>query len=329
MSLSFSPLRRRFLDPTRGLPATEPRAREIARTDDRRSLTPRTFRTGRDRVHGPRTFPVVRDARAVAALARVSMARMDARGARRALRLRRTFPDGVRECDVRADRSFFFFARPPSLATLRSRARGGARDALRARRRPSPSRRSPHRGWLSSCCTRRRRGTRRPDKLRVAAEKTLAVTGTVSDPTRRAVSGEGHLGSARSRAARAPRARPCEPRAERIRVARWSPPRPKAPKARGDESDGAKPSSPAADGGSRSASRRFNRTAAVFEGERFPERRGPRRRARGGLRRGRARRRETRAREEERPNEPSFADEMENRLPGKPDVGAELVTAGA
>ena len=100
--------------------------------------------------------------------------------------------------------------------------------------------------------------------------------------------------------------------------------------ARGDESDGAPAGSPpAADGGSPSASEVPVETAAAFPGEALPGKAGGLAAELAGGFAGVERVGEKRAREGERPNEPSFADEMENRLPGKPDVGAELVTAGA
>ena len=100
--------------------------------------------------------------------------------------------------------------------------------------------------------------------------------------------------------------------------------------ARGDESDVAPAgSSPAPDGGSPSASEVPVETAAAFPGEALPGKAGGLAAELAGGFAGVERVGEKRAREGERPNEPSFADEMENRLPGKPDVGAELVTAGA
>ena len=263
-------------------------------------------------------FPWCETRVAVAALARVSMARLARRAA--SIAFAANDPDGVRECDS-ADPSSSSPAAELGEAVARAEAHA---DALETRMASFPEPPFTAQRLVELLLYPEASGYSTPEKLRVAAEKTLAVTG----PGRRSPRPRGyHLGSARSRAARAPRARPCEPRAERIR-------------ARAGARGGG--------GGARRRIRRSARGVVARRGWRVAERvggsggdgggvpgggasrkgGGPRRRHRGGLRRGRARRRETRA-GGERPNEPSFADEMENRLPGKPDVGAELVTAGA
>ena len=168
-----------------------------------------------------------------------------------------------------------------------------------------------------------------PERLRVAAEKTLAVTGMTAIDANAAAS-EGLAGSLEA----APHARRAlDPVSLEQSAFVRALVREAEAEARGDESDGAPAgSSPAADGGSPSASEVPVETAAAFPGEALPGKAGGLAAELAGGFAGVERVGEKRAREGERPNEPnepSFADEMENRLPGKPDVGAELVTAGA
>ena len=162
-----------------------------------------------------------------------------------------------------------------------------------------------------------------PERLRVAAEKTLAVTGmtAIAAPS-------GIVSGAPDPAPHARRA--LDPVSLEQSAFVRALVREAEAEARGDESDGAPAgSSPAADGGSPSASEVLAETAAAFPGEALPGKAGGLAAELAGGFAGVERVGEKRAREGERPNEPSFADEMENRLPGKPDVGAELVTAGA
>jgi len=163
-----------------------------------------------------------------------------------------------------------------------------------------------------------------PERLRVAAEKTLAVTGMTAIDANAAAS-EGLAGSLEA----APHARRAlnPVSLEQSAFVRALVREAEAEARGGDEHRGR--AAPSLAGASPpSASEAPAETAAAFPGEALPGEAGGfgAQRALGEL--GVERVGEKRAREGERP-EPTFADELENRLPGKPDVGAELVTAGA
>ena len=228
-------------------------------------------------------------------------------------------PDGVRECDS-ADPSSSSPAAELGEAVARAEAHA---DALETRMASFPEPPFTAQRLVELLLYPEASGYSTPEKLRVAAEKTLAVTGmtAIAAPS-------GITSGALDPAPHARRA--LDPVSLEQSAFVRALVREAEAEARGDESDGAPAgSSPAADGGSPSASEVPAETAAAFPGEALPGKAGGLAADIAGGFAGVERVGEKRAREGERPNEPSFADEMENRLPGKPDVGAELVTAGA
>ena len=229
-------------------------------------------------------------------------------------------PDGVRECDS-ADPSSSSPAAELGEAVARAEAHA---DALGTRMASFPEPPFTAQRLVELLLYPEASGYSTPEKLRVAAEKTLAVTGMTAIAAPEGGITSGALDPA-PHARRALDPVSLEQSAFVRALVREA-----EAEARGDESDGAPAgSSPAADGGSPSASEVPAETAAAFPGEALPGKAGGLAADIAGGFAGVERVGEKRAREGERPNEPSFADEMENRLPGKPDVGAELVTAGA
>ena len=319
VSLSFSPLRRRFLDPTRGSVARPNLARTPSRADDRRSLSHHEHEQGEIACTGRVRFPWCETRVAVAALARGAMARAARRAASKAFAA--NHPGDARECDS-ADPSSS--SSPPAAELDEAVARAEAHaDALETRLASFPEPPFTAQRLVELLLDPEASGYSTPEKLRVAAEKTLAVTGmtAIAAPS-------GITSGALDPAPHARRA--LDPVSLEQSAFVRALVREAEAEARGDESDGAPAgSSPAADGGSPSASEVPVETAAAFPGEALPGKAGGLAAELAGGFAGVERVGEKRAREGERPNEPSFADEMENRLPGKPDVGAELVTAGA
>ena len=236
-------------------------------------------------------------------------------------------PGDARECDS-ADPSSS--SSPPAAELDEAVARAEAHaDALETRLASFPEPPFTAQRLVELLLDPEASGYSTPEKLRVAAEKTLAVTGmtAIAAPS-------GIVSGAPDPAPHARRA--LDPVSLEQSAFVRALVREAEAEARGDESDGAPAgSSPAADGGSPSASEVLAETAAAFPGEALPGKAGGLAAELAGGFAGVERVGEKRAREGERPNEPnepnepSFADEMENRLPGKPDVGAELVTAGA
>ena len=266
-------------------------------------------------------FPWCETRVAVAALARGAMARAARRAASKAFAA--NHPVCARAYSRSADPSSSSPAAELDEAVARADAHA---DALETRLASFPEPPFTAQRLVELLLDPEASGYSTPEKLRVAAEKTLAVTGMTaiaapSGLTSGALDPEPHarraLDPVSLEQSAFVRALVREAEAE----------------ARGDESDGAPAgSSPAADGGSPSAAEVLVETAAAFPGEALPGKAGGLAAELAGGFAGVERVGEKRAREGERPNEPnepSFADEMENRLPGKPDVGAELVTAGA
>ena len=234
-------------------------------------------------------------------------------------------PGDARECDS-ADPSSS--SSPPAAELDEAVARAEAHaDALETRLASFPEPPFTAQRLVELLLDPEASGYSTPEKLRVAAEKTLAVTGMTAIAAPEGGITSGALDPA-PHARRALDPVSLEQSAFVRALVREA-----EAEARGDESDGAPAgSSPAADGGSPSASEVPVETAAAFPGEALPGKAGGLAAELAGGFAGVERVGEKRAREGERPNEPnepSFADEMENRLPGKPDVGAELVTAGA
>ena len=302
--------------------ATEPR-RTPSRADDRRSLSHHEHEQGEIACTGRVRFPWCETRVAVAALARGAMARAARRAASKAFAA--NHPGDARECDS-ADPSSSSPAAELGEAVARAEAHA---DALETRLASFPEPPFTAQRLVELLLDPEASGYSTPEKLRVAAEKTLAVTGMTAIDANAAAS-EGLAGSLEA----APHARRAlDPVSLEQSAFVRALVREAEAEARGDESDGAPAgSSPAADGGSPSASEVLAEKAAAFPGEALPGKAGGLAAELAGGFAGVERVGEKRAREGERPNEPnepSFADEMENRLPGKPDVGAELVTAGA
>ena len=174
-------------------------------------------------------------------------------------------PDGVRECDS-ADPSSSSPAAELGEAVARAEAHA---DALETRMASFPEPPFTAQRLVELLLYPEASGYSTPEKLRVAAEKTLAVTGMTA-----IAAPEGGItsGALDPRAARAPRARPCEPRAERIRARAGA--RGGGGGARRRIRRSARGSSPAADGGSPSASEVPAETAAAFPGEALPGKAG-------------------------------------------------------
>ena len=226
-------------------------------------------------------------------------------------------PDGVRECDS-ADPSYSSPAAELGEAVARAEAHA---DALETRLASFPEPPFTAQRLVELLLFPEASGYSTPEKLRVAAEKTLAVTGmtAIAAPS-------GIVSGAPAPAPDARRA--LDPVSlEQSAFVRALVREAEAEARGGDEHRGR--AAPSLAGASPpSASEAPAETAAAFPGEALPGEAGGfgAQRALGEL--GVERVGEKRAREGERP-EPTFADELENRLPGKPDVGAELVTAGA
>ena len=294
-------------------------ARTPSRADDRRSLSHHEHEQGEIACTGRVRFPWCETRVAVAALARGAMARAARRAASKAFAA--NHPGDARECDS-ADPSSS--SSPPAAELDEAVARAEAHaDALETRLASFPEPPFTAQRLVELLLDPEASGYSTPEKLRVAAEKTLAVTGmtAIAAPS-------GITSGALDPAPHARRA--LDPVSLEQSAFVRALVREAEAEARGDESDGAPAgSSPAADGGSPSASEVLAETAAAFPGEALPGKAGGLAAELAGGFAGVERVGEKRAREGERPNEPSFADEMENRLPGKPDVGAELVTAGA
>lgn len=292
-------------------------ARTPSRADDRRSLSHHEHEQGEIACTGRVRFPWCETRVAVAALARGAMARVARREASKAFAA--NDPGETRECDS-ADPSSSSPAAELDEAVARAEAHA---DALETRLASFPEPPFTAQRLVELLLDPEASGYSTPEKLRVAAEKTLAVTGmtAIAAPS-------GITSGALDPAPHARRA--LDPVSLEQSAFVRALVREAEAEARGDESDGAPAgSSPAADGGSPSASEVLAETAAAFPGEALPGKAGGLAAELAGGFAGVERVGEKRAREGERPNEPSFADEMENRLPGKPDVGAELVTAGA
>ena len=338
MSLSFSPLRRRFLDPTRGSVARPNLARTPSRADDRRSLSHHEHEQGEIACTGRVRFPWCETRVAVAALARGAMARAARRAASKAFAA--NHPGDARECDS-ADPSSS--SSPPAAELDEAVARAEAQaDALETRLASFPEPPFTAQRLVELLLDPEASGYSTPEKLRVAAEKTLAVTGMTAiaapsgltsgaldpepharralDPVSleqsafvRALVGEAELQRGEDEG------EDCSlVREKRQKIARGETTNPPET-SRASESASPPP-------------------YAAFPGEALPVEEIP-----GGFVAEvldprpamevveRASVGEKRAREGESP-EPTFAEEMdvlERRLPGKPDVGAELVTAGA
>lgn len=297
-------------------------ARTPSRADDRRSLSHHEHEQGEIACTGRVRFPWCETRVAVAALARGAMARAARREASKAFAA--NHPGDARECDS-ADPSSS--SSPPAAELDEAVARAEAHaDALETRLASFLEPPFTAQRLVELLLDPEASGYSTPEKLRVAAEKTLAVTGmtAIAAPS-------GIVSGAPDPAPHARRA--LDPVSLEQSAFVRALVREAEAEARGDESDGAPAgSSPAADGGSPSASEVLAEKAAAFPGEALPGKAGGLAAELAGGFAGVERVGEKRAREGERPNEPnepSFADEMENRLPGKPDVGAELVTAGA
>lgn len=295
-------------------------ARTPSRADDRRSLSHHEHEQGEIACTGRVRFPWCETRVAVAALARGAMARVARREASKAFAA--NHPGDARERDS-ADPSSSSPAAELDEAVARAEAHA---DALETRLASFPEPPFTAQRLVELLLDPEASGYSTPEKLRVAAEKTLAVTGmtAIAAPS-------GITSGALDPAPHARRA--LDPVSLEQSAFVRALVREAEAEARGDESDGAPAgSSPAADGGSPSASEVLAEKAAAFPGEALPGKAGGLAAELAGGFAGVERVGEKRAREGERPNEPnepSFADEMENRLPGKPDVGAELVTAGA
>ena len=247
MSLSFSPLRRRFLDPTRGSVARPNLARTPSRADDRRSLSHHEHEQGEIACTGRVRFPWCETRVAVAALARVSMARLARRAA--SIAFAANDPDGVRECDS-ADPSSSSPAAELGEAVARAEAHA---DALETRMASFPEPPFTAQRLVELLLYPEASGYSTPEKLRVAAEKTLAVTGMTAIAAPEGGITSGALDPA-PHARRALDPVSLEQSAFVRALVREA-----EAEARGDESDGAPAgSSPAADGGS-PARRRFRR----------------------------------------------------------------------
>ena len=240
---------------------------------------------------------------AVAALARVSMARLARRAA--SIAFAANDPDGVRECDS-ADPSSSSPAAELGEAVARAEAHA---DALETRLASFPEPPFTAQRLVELLLDPEASGYSTPEKLRVAAEKTLAVTGMTAIAAPSGIT-SGALDPA-PHARRALDPVSLEQTAFVRSMVREAEAEPSDGRAGPYLAGGAPPSPP----------------AAASPGEALPgEARGFAAERTGSL--GVERVGEKRAREGEI-SEPTCADVLERRLPGKPDVGAELVTAGA